>query len=151
MQLVAELDSLGWNFFNSKHVPRVREQTKPTANQAKGCINVEKERALLPPVKRHISLFVPPVHDRSPADSTTTSPPLLSSPGKCGHAYLVPHFTSSGYSGNLVEVELHTNSLGSVRLHGVVTDFADFYSEGGVGPYNGQVGTALTFRAHVHV
>ncbi|CAM9247898.1 unnamed protein product, partial [Hapterophycus canaliculatus] len=59
--------------------------------------------------------------------------------GKCGHAYFVPHFTSSGYSGNVVEVELHTNALGSVRLHGVVTDFADFYSEGGVGPYNGQV------------
>ena len=63
-------------------------------------------------------------------------------PGKCGHAYFVPHFTSSGYSGNVIEVELHTNALGSVRLHGVVTDFADFYATGGVGPYKGQVGTA---------
>lgn len=54
----------------------------------------------------------------------------------------MPHFTSSGYSGNVVEVELHTNALGSVRLHGVVTDFADFYATGGVGPYNGQVGEA---------
>ncbi|CAN0545822.1 unnamed protein product, partial [Ectocarpus sp. 8 AP-2014] len=34
----------------------------------------------------------------------------------------------SGYSGNVVEVELQTDRLGSVRLHGVVTDFADFYS-----------------------
>ncbi|CAN0143713.1 unnamed protein product [Ectocarpus sp. 6 AP-2014] len=59
--------------------------------------------------------------------------------GKCGHAYFVPHFTSSGYSGNVVEVELQTDRLGSVRLHGVVTDFADFYSDGGVGPYTGQV------------
>lgn len=59
--------------------------------------------------------------------------------GKCGHAYFVPHFTNSGYSGNVVEVELHTNALGSVRLHGVVTDFADFYATGGVGPYEGQV------------
>ncbi|CAM9243846.1 unnamed protein product [Ectocarpus sp. 12 AP-2014] len=59
--------------------------------------------------------------------------------GKCGHAYFVPHFSSSGYSGNVVEVELQTDRLGSVRLHGVVTDFADFYSDGGVGPYTGQV------------
>lgn len=59
--------------------------------------------------------------------------------GKCGHAYFVPHFTSSGYSGNVVEVDLHTDALGSVRLHGVVTDFADFYASGGVGPYDGQV------------
>lgn len=64
-------------------------------------------------------------------------------PGKCGHAYFVPHFTNSGYSGNVVEVELHTNALGSVRLHGVVTDFADFYATGGVGPYKGQVCDAL--------
>lgn len=66
--------------------------------------------------------------------------PLPLYPGKCGRAYFVPHFTSSGYSGNMVEVELHTDALGSVRLHGVVTDFADFYATGGVGPYNGQVG-----------
>lgn len=51
----------------------------------------------------------------------------------------MPHFTSSGYSGNVVEVDLHTDALGSVRLHGVVTDFADFYASGGVGPYDGQV------------
>ncbi|CAM9150627.1 unnamed protein product, partial [Scytosiphon promiscuus] len=62
--------------------------------------------------------------------------------GKCGHAYFVPHFTRSGYSGDVVQVELHTNALGSVRLHGVVTDFADFYSEGGMGPYDGQVVTS---------
>ena len=59
--------------------------------------------------------------------------------GKCGHAYFVPHFTSYGYSGNVVEVDLHTDALGSVRLHGVVTDFADFYASGGVGPYDEQV------------
>lgn len=51
----------------------------------------------------------------------------------------MPHFTSSGYSGKVVEVDLHTDALGSVRLHGVVTDFADFYATGGVGPYDGQV------------
>lgn len=38
-----------------------------------------------------------------------------------------------------MEVDLHTDALGSVRLHGVVTDFADFYASGGVGPYGGQV------------
>lgn len=38
-----------------------------------------------------------------------------------------------------MEVDLNTNALGSVRLHGVVTDFADFYAAGGVGPYSGQV------------
>ncbi|CAM9457378.1 unnamed protein product [Ascophyllum nodosum] len=59
--------------------------------------------------------------------------------GKCGFAYFVPHFTSSGYSGKVVEVDLKTNALGSVRLHGVMTDFADFYSTEGVGPYDGQV------------
>lgn len=40
-----------------------------------------------------------------------------------------------------MEVDLHTDALGSVRLHGVVTDFADFYASGGVGPYDGQVYT----------
>lgn len=39
----------------------------------------------------------------------------------------------------MIEVELKTDALGSVRLHGVVTDFADFYATGGVGPYSGQV------------
>lgn len=39
----------------------------------------------------------------------------------------------------MIEVELQTDALGSVRLHGVVTDFADFYATGGVGPYSGQV------------
>ena len=38
-----------------------------------------------------------------------------------------------------MEVDLHTDALGSVRLHGVVTDFADFYASGGVGPYEEQV------------
>lgn len=38
-----------------------------------------------------------------------------------------------------MEVDLHTDALGSVRLHGVVTDFADFYASGGVGPYDQQV------------
>lgn len=68
--------------------------------------------------------------------------------GKCGHAYFVPHFTTSGYSGNVIEVELHTDALGSVRLHGVVTDFADFYAAGGVGPYTGQV--LLLYMAMEH-
>lgn len=76
---------------------------------------------------------------RSTAARYGTKNTFLVIPGKCGHAYFVPHFTSSGYSGNVVEVELQTDRLGSVRLHGVVTDFADFYSDGGVGPYTGQV------------
>lgn len=38
-----------------------------------------------------------------------------------------------------MEVDLRTAALGRVRLHGVVTDFADFYSDGGVGPYDTQV------------
>lgn len=59
--------------------------------------------------------------------------------GKCGCAYFVPHFTRSGYSGKIVEVDLRTNTLGNVRLRNVVTDFADFYAAGGVGPYDGQV------------
>lgn len=37
-----------------------------------------------------------------------------------------------------MEVDLHTDTLGSVRLHGIVTDFADFYSAGGLGAYDGQ-------------
>lgn len=61
-------------------------------------------------------------------------------PGKCGHAYFVPGFTNAGYSGKVVAVDLKTTALRSVRLHGVVTDFADFYSDAGVGPYDGQVG-----------
>lgn len=51
----------------------------------------------------------------------------------------MPDFTRTGYSGKLVEVDLQTTALGSVRLHGVVTDLADFYSDLGVGPYENQV------------
>lgn len=38
-----------------------------------------------------------------------------------------------------MEVDLQTAELGKVRLHSVVTDFADFYSDLGVGPYDDQV------------
>lgn len=71
---------------------------------------------------------------KTTAPGQTTYPP-----GKCGRAYFVPYFTSSGFSGNVVQVNLQTETLGSVRLHGVVTDFADFYSTGGLGPYDEQV------------
>jgi hypothetical protein len=48
--------------------------------------------------------------------------------GKYGTGYMVPYHNPSGYSGKLLRVNLHTEQLSYVRIHNVLTDFADYYS-----------------------
>jgi len=45
------------------------------------------------------------------------------------------HHSQPSYSGRVVEVDLDTTKYNSIRIHNVFTDLADYYSEGGVGPY----------------
>jgi len=53
-----------------------------------------------------------------------------------GAAYLVPyHNQLPEYSGKLVRVNLNTKFLSYVRIHNVLTDFADYYSFRGQAPY----------------
>ena len=62
--------------------------------------------------------------------------------GRVGMAYLVPYYRGmnyadeagltmpalSGHSSDMASVDLNTSSYLSVRIHGVDTDFADFYT-----------------------
>ncbi|GMH80028.1 hypothetical protein TL16_g08370 [Triparma laevis f. inornata] len=57
-----------------------------------------------------------------------------------GKAYLSPNFNGKEYTGDMVEVDLETAKYNTVRLHGIETDFADYYSMSttsvdGIDPY----------------
>lgn len=57
-----------------------------------------------------------------------------------GKAYLSPNFNGQEYTGDMVEVDLETAKYNAVRLHGIETDFADYYSTSttsldGIDPY----------------
>lgn len=73
--------------------------------------------------------------------STSTNSPTIKGTWKVpnrqfGTAYLAPyHNALPGYSGKLVRVQLRTDLLSEVRIHNVLTDFADYYSKRGLAPH----------------
>ena len=76
----------------------------------------------------------------------TDSPPVIStysiSDGQTGAVSLAPYYNSAGYSGRMATVSLATEGFNKVRVHGLLTDFADFYSKGVTETYvdsNGKV------------
>lgn len=68
--------------------------------------------------------------------------------GRHGVAYLAPYLNQDGHFGKAISVDMITSPRNKVRIHGVHTDFADYFSpffvqgreyRGGIGPYDGQV------------
>ena len=67
--------------------------------------------------------------------------------GRHGIGYLVPYYNAlPGYSGKLVSVDLDSTRFNQLRVHGIRTDFANYYSEMLLIP-NFKYGRMETFKA----
>ena len=89
-------------------------------------------------------------HSKHPTDSPTINHTYYVEDGIYGTAYLSPYY-SGKYSGSLPEVDLATDSYNRVRLHGLYTDFADFYSVKGTSPYTSDPSSSLNGQDQVKI
>ena len=87
-------------------------------------------------------------HSKHSTDSETIITEFYVEDGIYGMAYLSPYYNGE-YSGSLAEVDLKTEEYNSVRIHGLYTDFADFYSEKGTSPYIGETSLNSKFQVDV--
>jgi len=74
------------------------------------------------------------------SDSNVMTRDYYVSDGIQGMAYIVPNFNGKKFTGDMVELDLETAKYSTVRIHGIESDFADFYSKSaveadGVDPY----------------
>jgi len=74
-------------------------------------------------------------NDSSLDSEVTISSRFTVQDGKIGKALLAPYHNGPDFSGRFTVVDLATDQLSTVRIHEVLTDFGDFYSELGRGPY----------------
>ena len=75
-----------------------------------------------------------------PSDSEVVIRDYYMSNERYGTAYITPNYDGKGYRGELAEIDLETAKYNRVRLHGIETDFSDYYSVSttsldGIDPY----------------
>mmetsp|Transcript_7459 Transcript_7459/g.15500 ORF Transcript_7459/g.15500 Transcript_7459/m.15500 type:complete len:814 (-) Transcript_7459:52-2493(-) len=75
-----------------------------------------------------------------PSDSDVIIRDYYMSNERYGTAYITPNYDGKSYRGDLAEVDLETAKYNHVRLHGIETDFSDYYSVSsssldGIDPY----------------
>lgn len=114
---------------------------------------------IMRPIKLTLALFASSGWDgdREPelnatihhTDSDVTVRDYYISDGRVGTAFLAPNYNGKEFTGDMAEVDLNTEKYSTVRIHGIESDFADYYSKSetstdGVNPYVKQTSKSKT-------
>mmetsp|Transcript_35984 Transcript_35984/g.46235 ORF Transcript_35984/g.46235 Transcript_35984/m.46235 type:complete len:692 (+) Transcript_35984:269-2344(+) len=83
-----------------------------------------------------VRAFISSASNDSSLDSeTTVSERFRIQQGKVGKLLLTPFHHGRGFSGKVALLDLDSEAYSIVRIHEVFTDFGDYYSRLGIGPY----------------